>query len=167
MSDLMEIENPESVSGAARQPMIGVYLVRNTVNNMVYVGSSSDIERRIATHRSQLRTGKHPSKKLQAAWDEHGEDSFEFVQACSCEEKHLVNTEQRYIKDLSAATIGYNTSPTATGRRVKSPGPSTATERALKLVAQGKMTPYAAAKKTGIALSTVYRALKRIKEQGK
>lgn len=37
---------------------------------------------------------------------------------------------------------------------------SAATERALKLVLKG-MTPYAAAKKTGIALSTIYRALKR------
>lgn len=44
---------------------------------------------------------------------------------------------------------------------------SSATERALKLVAQGKMTPYAAAKKTGIALSTIYRAIKREKEQVK
>lgn len=32
--------------------------------------------------------------------------------------------------------------------------------KALALVAKG-MTPYAAAKKTGIALSTIYRALKR------
>jgi transposase len=32
--------------------------------------------------------------------------------------------------------------------------------RALKLVASG-VTPYAAAKKVGIALSTIYRALKR------
>lgn len=37
---------------------------------------------------------------------------------------------------------------------------SSATERALALVAQG-MTPYKAAKTTGIALSTIYRALKR------
>jgi hypothetical protein len=33
-------------------------------------------------------------------------------------------------------------------------------EKALKLVDKG-MTPYAAAKKVGIALSTIYRALKR------
>jgi transposase len=39
-----------------------------------------------------------------------------------------------------------------------------ATERALKLVAKG-MTAYAAAKKTGIALSTIYRALKREREK--
>lgn len=42
--------------------------------------------------------------------------------------------------------------------------PSADTERALKLVAKG-MTPYAAAKKVGIALSTIYRAVKRQKQQ--
>lgn len=36
--------------------------------------------------------------------------------------------------------------------------PSAATEKALALVAKG-WTAYAAAKKTGIALSTIYRAL--------
>jgi transposase len=41
---------------------------------------------------------------------------------------------------------------------------SAATERALKLVLKG-WTPYAAAKKEGIALSTIYRALKREKER--
>jgi hypothetical protein len=43
---------------------------------------------------------------------------------------------------------------------------SAATERALKLVLKG-WTPYAAAKKEGIALSTIYRALKREKEKRK
>jgi transposase len=38
------------------------------------------------------------------------------------------------------------------------------TARALKLVAKG-WTAYAAAKKEGIALSTIYRALKREKER--
>jgi len=36
------------------------------------------------------------------------------------------------------------------------------TLKALKLISRG-MTPYAAAKKAGIALSTIYRALKRNK----
>jgi hypothetical protein len=43
---------------------------------------------------------------------------------------------------------------------------SAATERALKLILKG-LTPYAAAKKTGIALSTIYRALKREREKEK
>jgi transposase len=41
---------------------------------------------------------------------------------------------------------------------------SGATERALKRIAKG-LTAYAAAKKEGIALSTIYRALKRAKEK--
>jgi hypothetical protein len=40
--------------------------------------------------------------------------------------------------------------------------PSAATEKALKLVAKG-LTPYRAAKKVGIALSTIYRALAKKK----
>lgn len=39
---------------------------------------------------------------------------------------------------------------------------SVATEKALKLVEKG-LTPYAAAKKVGIALSTIYRALAKKK----
>ena len=40
---------------------------------------------------------------------------------------------------------------------------SAAVDKALALVAKG-LTPYAAAKRTGIALSTIYRALKRMKK---
>jgi transposase len=45
-------------------------------------------------------------------------------------------------------------------------GNSLGTVYALKLIEQGH-TPYAAAKLAGIALSTIYRAIKRIKEQNK
>jgi transposase len=41
--------------------------------------------------------------------------------------------------------------------------PSAATEKALALVAKG-LTPYAAAKRVGIALSTIYRALAKKKK---
>jgi transposase len=40
--------------------------------------------------------------------------------------------------------------------------PSAATERALKLVKSG-MAPFAAAKKVGVAPSTIYRALKKVR----
>jgi hypothetical protein len=43
---------------------------------------------------------------------------------------------------------------------------SAAVDEALRLVAKG-LTPYAAAKKVGIALTTIYRAVQRQKEQRK
>ena len=39
------------------------------------------------------------------------------------------------------------------------------TKTALELIENEKLTAYAAAKRVGIALSTIYRAKKRIKEQ--
>ena len=41
--------------------------------------------------------------------------------------------------------------------------PSAATEQALKAIAAGKLNPYAAAKKYGLAPSTIYRALAKKK----
>jgi hypothetical protein len=41
---------------------------------------------------------------------------------------------------------------------------SSQTEKALKLISKG-LTPYAAARKVGIALSTIYRAQKRLKSK--
>lgn len=43
---------------------------------------------------------------------------------------------------------------------------SAAVDKALRLIANG-MTPYAAARKAGIALSTIYRAQKRLKHTAK
>jgi group I intron endonuclease len=146
--------------------VIGVYSVKNTVTGAAYVGSSADIERRLATHKSQLLSGRHPSKKLQEAWNEYGEGCFEFSQIRLCEVEFLELFEQYFINKLEAATKGYNTALRPTARRVKSPGISEPTERALNLVAEG-WTAYAAAKKEGLALSTIYRALKREKEKQK
>lgn len=41
---------------------------------------------------------------------------------------------------------------------------SAAVDKALKLIAKG-LTPYAAARKVGIALSTIYRAQKRLQSR--
>ena len=43
----------------------GVYLIRNTDNGKVYVGSSSNIETRLRTHFSNLKNNKHVNKGLQ------------------------------------------------------------------------------------------------------
>lgn len=56
----------------------GIYQIKNTKNGKVYIGKALNIERRCGTHRSRLNTRCHDNKHLQAAWDKHGEDSFEF-----------------------------------------------------------------------------------------
>lgn len=56
----------------------GVYLITNTVNGYVYVGSSVSLSERFSVHRSRLNLGKHSNPRLQAAWNKYGESSFTF-----------------------------------------------------------------------------------------
>lgn len=57
----------------------GIYKIINLVNNKFYVGSAVDLKRRKARHFSELRTGRHNNRHLQAAWVKYGEQAFIFV----------------------------------------------------------------------------------------
>jgi len=56
----------------------GIYLIKNIINNKVYIGSAINIDRRWKQHKSLLKEGKHHSEHLQSAWDKYGEQSFTF-----------------------------------------------------------------------------------------
>jgi group I intron endonuclease len=57
----------------------GVYIIRNIVNNNIYIGSSVNIKKRFCQHRNSLRKNKHHNKYLQHSWNKYGEENFEFV----------------------------------------------------------------------------------------
>lgn len=59
------------------RPM-GVYLIRNLVNNKVFVGSSVDLPAIFNRTRFQLAAGAHPNKPLEADWKLLGGAKFEF-----------------------------------------------------------------------------------------
>ncbi|CAN5318339.1 GIY-YIG nuclease family protein [soil metagenome] len=61
----------------SHRPM-GVFQIRNTRNEKVFVDSSINIPGKINRHRFALIAGSHKSKSLQADWNEFGEDAFEF-----------------------------------------------------------------------------------------
>ena len=59
------------------RPM-GVFQIRNTTNDKVFVDSSTNIPGKINRHKFALTAGLHQNKALQAAWIELGESAFEF-----------------------------------------------------------------------------------------
>lgn len=59
------------------QPM-GVFQIRNLVNEKFFVGSTLNLNGVFNKHRFQLNAGIHPSKTLQADWNELGADKFAF-----------------------------------------------------------------------------------------
>jgi hypothetical protein len=59
------------------RPM-GVFQIRNTRNDKVFVDSSVNVAGKINRHRFALNAGLHALKSLQADWSELGESAFEF-----------------------------------------------------------------------------------------
>jgi len=61
----------------SHRPM-GIFQIRNTANEKVFIDSSNNIPGKINRHRFALNAGQHVSKSLQADWNEFGESAFEF-----------------------------------------------------------------------------------------
>lgn len=57
---------------------IGVFQIRNTVNNRIYIEGSMDLDAIWNRHKFQLNTGAHPNDELQKDWKEFGEANFSY-----------------------------------------------------------------------------------------
>jgi group I intron endonuclease len=103
----------------------GIYVIRNSENGQVYVGSSQDIYDRWNTHRLLLRRGKHHAPLLQMSWSKYGEAVFlfEIIEAV-VERAALLVREQYWIDTLKSYGfgLGFNGRPLAASPKgTKSP----------------------------------------------
>lgn len=57
---------------------MGVFQIRNMVNEKVFVGSSLNLPGIFNRHKLELKMGSHKNKALQAEWNEFGADKFAF-----------------------------------------------------------------------------------------
>ncbi|MDX2044950.1 MAG: GIY-YIG nuclease family protein [Acidobacteriota bacterium] len=57
---------------------MGVFQIRNVVNERVFVGKALNLPGIFNRHRLELRMGSHKNLKLQAEWNEFGADKFAF-----------------------------------------------------------------------------------------
>lgn len=92
----------------------GIYLIRNVINNKLYIGSAKNLYMRRQYHFSALRKGRHDNQRLQNAFNKYGEYAFSF---CAIERVYdvnkLIEREQYWIDTLGVCEWGYNISPTA------------------------------------------------------
>ena len=88
----------------------GIYCITNTVNGKRYIGQSTNIERRLKEHKTSLRNDYHHSQHLQNAFNNYGEDFFEFGVLKVCDESELDELEIHFIAsyDTFNPKKGYN-----------------------------------------------------------
>lgn len=90
----------------------GVYLITNQVNGKFYIGSSTDIDRRWASHRHSFKQEPKYNSRLRSAVQKYGMENFTFALVEECEpiKEVLLAREQHYIDTLQPE---YNILPTA------------------------------------------------------
>jgi group I intron endonuclease len=86
--------------------MIGIYRIKNLINEKCYYGSSKNIEKRWKTHLNQLKNKKHINSILQRAWNKYGKNNFIFEVVEVCKLENLFEVEQRYIDTCGDYNIG-------------------------------------------------------------
>ena len=89
--------------------MAGIYYIKNTINNKLYIGQSVDVNRRLSDHKRALKNGTD-SKHLQKSYNSYGKESFEFVVLKVCAIDELDYWEKYYIKlwNTHDEDFGYN-----------------------------------------------------------
>lgn len=92
------------------QGKCGIYCIRNTKNQKMYVGSSRDMYYRLHRHKSDLRKNQHKNSHLQASFNKHRMDAFECFLLEETTENIRFDIEQCY---LDSNLYIYNQSKTA------------------------------------------------------
>jgi group I intron endonuclease len=87
---------------------IGIYKITNKVNGKIYVGSSTNLNRRYYLHLNLLRNNKHFNIHLQSSYNKYNEENFEFSIIEYCTADQLKEKEEYYIKILDCLNEGYN-----------------------------------------------------------
>lgn len=86
----------------------GIYYIKNTLNNNMYIGQSVNIRTRFSAHKSSLKNNKHYNEKLQEDFNKYGMNIFEFGVLEECKRESLDEKEQYYIKKYNTVESGYN-----------------------------------------------------------
>lgn len=102
--------------------MLGyIYQIINKVDGRRYIGQTINLEKRKQTHFSKLRKNEHPNYLLQNAWNQWGEENFQFVyEEFEIEDEDTLNKKEiSTIKKYNSYLDGYNRTAGGQGGIIK------------------------------------------------
>jgi group I intron endonuclease len=81
-----------------KNKICAIYMIRNKINNKLYIGCAVDYKRRFIEHKSKLKLNKHYNNYLQRNWNKYGGENFEYIIIEICEKCQLKQKEILWIK---------------------------------------------------------------------
>ena len=99
--------------------MLGIYKITNTINNKVYIGKSTNIEKRWKYHLEHYTCSKEFNKTLYKALRKYGDKNFTFEVIESMDDlsyDDISNEREKYwIEYYNSYKNGYNETPGGDG----------------------------------------------------
>ena len=78
----------------------GVYIIRNTINERLYIGSTIDFNKRRYNHWRLLKADGHGNAFLQADWNKHRPQDFEFQILKKVSSNRILYEEQLLLDEF-------------------------------------------------------------------
>ena len=88
--------------------MAVIYYIKNIQTNKYYIGETIDFISRIKRHLYDLKHQQHHSHKLQNAFNQYGEESFDWGVVCEIDDEIRFNKEIEIIQQYNSYYDGYN-----------------------------------------------------------
>jgi hypothetical protein len=87
-----------------------IYIIKNIINNKLYIGKASCFITRQKEHLRKLKSGKHINKHLQSSYNKYGKDVFLFNILEECDNLVLNDREKYWINFYNSTNDhnGYN-----------------------------------------------------------
>ena len=97
-------------------------MIKNTLNNKVYIGQSVSIKTRRRSHLSDLRNNRHRNDYLQKSFNKYGEENFihEILIECKLDELDSLERLMIAIFDTTNDRFGYNLDSGGNKNRIRS-----------------------------------------------
>lgn len=117
---------------------IYVILVKNIIIHGVYIGQSTNINKRWARHKSELSKNKHENRFLQRTYNKYSSSSFYYFLIDKASIEGLTSLEQQYIDAFKKMNIRvYNIAPAGVPPKVYGKRSKETCER-ISLATKGK-----------------------------
>jgi group I intron endonuclease len=86
---------------------LGVFRIRNKVNNKIFIGSSTNLGAKWNSQQFQLNMGSHPNRELQKDWNEYGKENFvyEVLEELKPSEENNPILDREEVKTLEELLI--------------------------------------------------------------
>lgn len=87
--------------------MTGIYMIKNKLNNKVYIGQSVNVEQRFRQHKAAIK-GSDKSWYPQAREESNSLEDFDFRVLQECKKEELDELEEYWVNYYDSFNTGYN-----------------------------------------------------------